>query len=682
MSRRLVLLVTAVVALFAGAFGATTAHAERGPIELVSKSATEQADFAEMPALSADGRYVAFRAEIGGLEGIFRKDLDTGALVPVAAGNAYAGDPVNGAVNPSISADGRFISFTTTAPLDPEDDGAGSNDSDVYVADMSSSPPTYELAPARDGCDPALSSEPCGLSYADPDGSVAAGRVALSADGTEVAFVVETESDLTNPLGQVETPSKQVAVRNLISDRTSLISVERDPTTGAMTEDPVRGGAAVGEFGTGAALSADGSTVAWFGTNLPAQVPMLADEREAIENAPADQLRYAEPLWRRVPSATEPTPATRRIIGGGDPLAPGCTEGGTLVEEACDGPYPGLLNEGQLSCNALQGWFTTGSSKEALPQLSEDGRSVGLIGEPEGFSDVFEVDMGEGLTRLEALRKLTTEVPIDEPCNQRHPEVLAGTGPIESVAISPDGTRIAFTTARQEFPGSPFHLVSPRPAKVGLPELYVLDLEGETIERLTPTNLGEASTGKVSSTSTGATSVSFSADGKTIAFASAGSNVVPGDGNESSDAFVVRDVTPPSKPGTSSISPPPAQPGPKARWRLTASALSYPGGRVKIRALVPGAGKLRVKARATVGKDLAGRLVAAAQRRPRRGGLFRMVMRLKPGYRRLAHGAGLGAALSLSFNGPGGKPLHFKLAARFVDAPKKRKSHRSVGGTR
>ena len=68
---------------------AGTAAASFGPIQLVSKSAAEQATEALSPAISADGRYLAFRGAIGGLKGVFRKDLTTGAVTPVATGNAY-----------------------------------------------------------------------------------------------------------------------------------------------------------------------------------------------------------------------------------------------------------------------------------------------------------------------------------------------------------------------------------------------------------------------------------------------------------------------------------------------------------------------------------------------------------------------------------------------------------------
>src|ERR1700720_416584 len=96
-------------------------------------------------------------------------------------------------------------------------------------------------------------------------------RVALSADGRKIVFV----------------NGGQVYLRDLDTRTTTLVSVRRNPETGAMEPGvPVPGGAVMEghqlSLLTGAALSADGTTVAWVGTHLPAQVPLLADEEKTI----------------------------------------------------------------------------------------------------------------------------------------------------------------------------------------------------------------------------------------------------------------------------------------------------------------------------------------------------------------------------------------------------------------
>ena len=281
----------ALLALGIALVATVPARAALGPIQLVSRTVPEQAEKAFASALSADGRYVAFQGTIDeGRKGIFRVDLETGVVARVATGGAYeTGAPGADARAPSISADGRYVSFTTAAPLDPVNDTQAK--SDVYVADMDATPPTYELASALDGSTVALS----GNSLASP-------RVALSADGRKVAFV----------------SGGQVYLRDLDTRRTTLVSVRRDPQTGETKPGvPVSGGAVLTKeqlpLLSGAALSADGTTVAWIGAHLPEQVPLLADEATAIsQRDEAGVLPYAEPLWRRIADGS--VAPTRRIV--------------------------------------------------------------------------------------------------------------------------------------------------------------------------------------------------------------------------------------------------------------------------------------------------------------------------------------------------------------------------------
>ena len=489
MTRRRQLLLAVVATAAALLSTAAPAAAEFGPIELISKSTKEQADLAIAPALSADGSYVAFAGVLGGHEGIFRKDLSSGEVRLVA--EVRVRGPVS--PEPSISADGRYVAFATTAALDPVDDVQPGTE-DVYVADLAATPPTYELASALDRCDPGTSAIPCGLTYAEGEGtsagagSIAAGRVALSADGRNVAFVTQIASDLTGAVGAAEAPAGEVAVRDLETDRTTLVSVV------ARTAEPVPGGGA-DPRSKGAAISADGTTVAWVGSHLQHQVPMLAEEVARIEALEAHGGgEYHEPLWRRLPSASEPDPVTRRIIGGGDPSAPGCPPGGTLAEATCQGPFPELAKSRDRS--AYQEEVGAGWGDE-VPQLSADGETVALIGSPDEDRDLFVVDMAPGLSRSQALRRLTRWVDPEPAAHMesviQEPKNFPQLGEVTSCAISPDGNRIAFTTTRQVFSLAPPTLTTPPPPGAGeLAELYQVDLSGQTIERITPGKGGGA----------------------------------------------------------------------------------------------------------------------------------------------------------------------------------------------
>lgn len=637
------------------------AAADFGPIQLVSKSPVEQAATATAPAISADGRYLAFQGTIGGLRGVFRKDLETGAVETVAAGDAY--DLPKGsafdASAPSISADGRYVSFTTKAPLDQADDGS-EGDSDVYVADMSDpSSPTYELASAVDGSS-------LGLAYSGAGGAVASGRVALSADGRQVAFYTTATSDLTSGSAEdISTPAGQVVVRNLDTRETILVSAERDPETGAMTDLPVQGGAIIQRPQlpqlAGAALSADGTTVAWLGGNVQKQVPLAPGEATAIagENS-TSPFPYGEPLWRRM--ADGPLAPTRRIVGG---------EGS---------PFTGLTTR-NTEFNAAEGWLGI-ARIEGVPQLSADGQTVALIGNPTNATNVFVVDMRAGLSRAEAVRQLTAEVPFrptePERTINQEPYVQLN-GHVYQVGISADGRRIAFATARQKFPLAPPNLVTSPPGSLGLVELYEVDLEDEALLRVThgyggagEPSLSPSGSGRAGD---GASSPSFGAGGRLIAFSSTASNLVEGDGNEAADAFLVEDLSEPPGEGGSSISPSPPSPAVKPRWRLVLGASSLADGSVRLVATVPGPGALL--ARAAVAEPARPRKVSSARARAGAGGPVALTLELPRRYRRLAAtGEGLYATARVSFRGAGGKPLYGDLEVRFHAHPHHRGARR------
>lgn len=624
-----VLLATALAAAFTGS-AVPVAHAEFGPIELVSKSAKEQAGIAIAPAISADGRYVAFAGRIGGHVGVFRKDLQTGGVASVLQFPTSAPGESVQVANPSISADGRYVAFTTTEPLDAADD-PGTASSDVYVADMSTTTPTYELASAGDGSDQALGGD-----------SAAAGRVALSEDGSRIVF----------------TNGGEVYVRDLGTTTTVLITVRRDPITG-VTSEPVPGGG-VASGSEVAAISGDGSTVAWVGSHLTEQVPMLGDEEARVRAR-----EYHEPLWRRVPTPVEESPPTRRIVGGGDPLAPGCPPGGTLSDPACQGPFPAIANGRaflEVEESEGAGWGT------GLPQLSRDGNTVALVGNPDEQKDLFVVDMGPGLSRRQAVRRLTQWVNVaPEPRLALDEKFTPFNGPISGCAISPDGNRIAFTTRRQVFPLAPPSLVSPPPTASSTPELYQLDLTGDTIERVTPGGSAGSSLGGQQ----GASSPSYSRDGRFLSFASDAYNLVAGDTNENPDAFVVESPLP-APIDESKISPRPAALVVKPLWRMTVDAASLPNGRIKVTVGLPGAGTVTVQAAARVGRRPKLHRVASAQREAPTAGL----QRLELGLPRKLHGlarkkGGLYAQLDVDFSGPGGRPLRAAVDARFVVHRKK-----------
>ena len=712
-----------------------------GGISLASASSFGQAEYAHDPVLSEDGRYVLFDGSVGGVPGVWRHRTEAGAPLEQVAG----GD----SVLPSVSADGRYVSFTTNegASLPAITDGQSQTSEpileapSVYVRDMDIAPNeagAFTLVSAKDHSALSLTYEFPGASPQEEAvkrvqlGATAAGRSAITADGRTVAFVTTAQSDLAGP----ETPPLQVAVRHLDTQETQLVSVRYDAASARAAVDPETGTtepvkllegkygavwspAGVDSFTTtgglvglayqvptlaGASVSADGSTVAWLGQQIPEQAAMLPEEPSQLG------VTYAEPLWRRI--SGDPLAPTRRVTGGSEPENPACQASGETklpgtpsVADPCQGPF----------ATQVTGGFGTWNNHEPaaiVPRLSNDGDEVAFIssapltsqaggfgiGGGEYNSDVYAVDMSAA-TRKSGLRQLTQFASGD---NGR----ISTNANIVDIGISPDGTQVAFTTRRTVFPlGVPAYVSVPA-AVPGLVELYDADLANDTLTRVTQSYEGGAA-GHTEHESTsedpyhnnqdGATSPSFSADGAELAFASTASNLVFGDGNtpsltttssvdDGADVFLVPRILFATEPTPQTISPAPANPTFQAPWKLTVSASSLANGTVQIRAKLPGAGKLAASATSALPASTSRRAHKKVKRtvaratttaRPGASGLVKVTLRLGSPYRRLAsRRGGLPGTVTITFSASGHPALRRTLAVHFVHRSAKRKQGR------
>ncbi len=581
----------------------------------------EQGDDATVfAAISADGRYVAIQTRARNFfddddpdppgkfrtGGIFRFDLETRALEKVADGDLFdeatSAFERRGASNPSISADGRYVAFATAEPLLPL---ADLNDHvDVYVRDMTvgiGSPGAYDLVSARDGGD-------VGASYGAPSfplpgsepGSEVSRGVSISADGQRVAFRTEVATDLPAS-GALDTPPGQVFLRDRAADTTTLVTAQRDPGTGAMTALPA-GGA------TGAVLSADGSTVAWTGGNAGTQARFLGGE-----NPEPGFLYY---LWRRV--GADPSAPTRRITGLADADDPACPPGSqTNFDQSSTGPCFGPLTDQEANRTSIAG---------QLPALSGDGNTVAFLtgAGPRPFAftgpglDLYVTQMDAGLTRKQTTVELTRDTVGTD---------TATASPLGGVAMSPGGRYLAVTTVRTDFVLPALRLIGvPRPSP-GPRELYVVDLQDRTLDRVTRAFGGGDIEADVLN---GAT---ISTDGSRVAFASFSGSLFFGDANQTADAFVAERQP---EVGTDQPPPPPGAGGPDGTIedlggpRISARAKAKPGGVVVLTVSVPAAGGVRAVARAAAGQPRRQRTLATASGRAKGTGRSTVELTLRP----------------------------------------------------
>ncbi|MEG4857952.1 calcium-binding protein [Microcoleus sp. K1-B6] len=186
------------------------------------------------PSISADGRFVAFSSEASNLVpgdtnasgDIFVRDLLTNTTTRVSVDSA--GNQGNQfSYGPSISADGRFVAFFSVAPNLVPGDTNGTYD--IFVRDLLTN--TTSLVSASSNGEIANR------------GSI---RGSISADGRFVAF----SSEATNLVPGDTNASGDIFVRDLLTNTTTRVSVDSAGNQG-------------NQFSYGPSISADGRFVAF-----------------------------------------------------------------------------------------------------------------------------------------------------------------------------------------------------------------------------------------------------------------------------------------------------------------------------------------------------------------------------------------------------------------------------------
>lgn len=211
--------------------------------ESVADDGTQANDGSGTPAISADGRFLAFASratnlvpgDTNGRLDVFVRDRQTGTLA--LASLTSAGLPAGGdSFAPALSADGRYVAFQSSAP-------------DLVFGDTNGAPDVF----VRDLVNGTL----VRASVSSPGAQANGGseHAVLSADGTLLAFA----SSATNLAPGITSGVGNVFVRDLVVGTTSCISVDAAGHEGD-------------DWSSAPALSSDGRFVAFrsWATNLVA----------------------------------------------------------------------------------------------------------------------------------------------------------------------------------------------------------------------------------------------------------------------------------------------------------------------------------------------------------------------------------------------------------------------------
>jgi len=432
---------------------------------LVSRSASAPAATANgpsgKPAISADGRWVTFQStatdlvagqtDTNGMDDVFLWDRISGALRLVSGSGGSATVAAGGrSERPAISADGRWIAFLSTAGdlIDGQSTTVAGSDAFVWDRDSAST-----LLVSRAGGSTAQ--------------GAGASAVAMSADGSSVGFL-STGTDVVP--GQVDAAGTPDVF--LFSRGTGGIEL----VSHASLAPAVAGnGHSLDDF----ALSADGSRVV-FSSQATDAVPGQTDE-----NLSADLF-----LWTR---------------GSASAILVSRQAGSSSTTADRYSAYPSLSPDGR--------WVTFQSSARNLVAGQVDRNGWDSFTVPD---DVFLFDAATGATSLVS--------------HQFGVSNATGFQASRNPKISADGRTIAFRSSAAD-------LLNPASAGWGW-NTYVFERLSGRIKLASrapglPLTSGEFD-GFSKAPLIGAT-------GSYVAFTSASSNLVPGDFNGEEDAFLFSD---------------------------------------------------------------------------------------------------------------------------------------------
>lgn len=270
-------------------------NSQDGSIAIVSRGSTQSNGTSEQPAISSDGRYVAFVSAASNLANgdtnnqrdVFVWDRQTGALT--LASRATDGTISDGdSYQLSMSQDGRTIAFTSTAKNlagTPDAD----DDSDVFVRNLDTNTTTLVSVNQSGGYSTSPTFTPRKAS-----------NPMISGNGKFVVFT----SDFSDLVALDTNGVSNVFRRDLEANTTQLISINKDGTASGNNTPGADGGTGSGS-GTGSLnpmISNDGRYVVFssFSSDLAS-----GDTNNAMDVFVRDVTSGFTTLVSRIPSDTD-----------------------------------------------------------------------------------------------------------------------------------------------------------------------------------------------------------------------------------------------------------------------------------------------------------------------------------------------------------------------------------------
>ena len=438
---------------------------------------------------------------------------DPGAPLPAPPGKTLlvskkaSGPPFPnaGSIDPSASADGRFVAFTSIATDLVRGDQP--NTLDVFVIDRQTNKVTRAPRPRSFNASPGSSSEP-----------------AISADGNVVAFTWQAPTP--PPPGATPTPTPVIIFA--VVPQTYVYAWDRRTGQLQPVSASSRGGPLPGAHQP--SISATGRYVAYTTSlDLAGDADANADDVVRFDRKTNQTvLVSAGPQGNKIAgSASQPS-----ISGDGNLVAFTSDGGDTLVQRPTgEGTQvyvrdiaAGRVDEASV---AADGGAPSGPSNQ--PAISQDGRFVAFASSatnllPDKFAtqvpEVYRRDLASG-----------TDVLVTVQPNGA-PSVGGGVSP----AITADGAMVAFGSTATDLTPDAAGNIAPAASISRLLDIYIRDIAaGETV--LASVTLDRTTTGGRS------LQPAVAGQGRYVLFASSSDRLVVKDGNQAIDVFV-RDMPP------------------------------------------------------------------------------------------------------------------------------------------